>query len=43
LQAESWAKLMMDKIGRGDRMIDRPDHPYLERGEIKMRWKRDLS
>jgi hypothetical protein len=43
LQAESWAKLMMEKIGRGDRMIDRPDHRYLERGEIKMRWKRDSS
>jgi hypothetical protein len=43
LQAESWAKLMMDKLGRGGRMIDRPDHRYLDRGEIKMRWKRDLS
>lgn len=42
-QAESWAKLMMDRIGRGDRMIERPDHGYLDRGEIKLRWKRDVS
>ena len=42
LQAESWAKLMMEKIGRGDRMIDRPDHRYLDSGEIKMRWKREV-
>jgi hypothetical protein len=43
LQAESWAKLMMERIGRGDRLIDRPDHRYLGPGEIKMRWKRDQS
>lgn len=42
LQAESWARLMMERIGRGDRMIDRPDHGYLDRGEIKMRWKPEV-
>jgi hypothetical protein len=43
LQAESWAALMMDSIGRGDRIIERPDHGYLDRGQIKMRWKREQS
>jgi hypothetical protein len=40
LQAESWAKLMMEHAGKGDAFVSRPDMKYLRRGEIEMRFKR---
>ena len=39
LQAESWAKLMMDHVGKGEAFVSRPDRRYLRRGEIRMRFK----
>ena len=39
LQAESWAKLMMEHAGKGKAFVSRPDIEYLRRGEIRMRFK----
>ena len=39
LQAESWAKLMMENVGKGKAFVTRPDMKYLRRGEIRMRFK----
>jgi hypothetical protein len=39
VQAESWAKLMMEEVGKGGAFVSRPDMKYLRRGEIQMRLK----
>jgi len=40
--AESYSRLMMERLGKGASFVSRPDLRYLQPGEIRMRWRTQL-